>query len=186
MTKFANFQIKNNLLDAYYINKEKKIIIIKCKTNDHNKKINFLGNYTFLHFYQNATSKLKFIAKDLYKNKCINLIKNFTVNGQQFFRTSLKLNGLGFRVFKFFIKQRNKFFLKFKLGFSHKIYVPVPEELIISCRKKNKIILASFNKQKLTNFAKKIQLLKFPEIYSNKGIILANQQLRIKPGKKKN
>nr|YP_010041691.1 ribosomal protein L6 [Cyanophora biloba]QPB15017.1 ribosomal protein L6 [Cyanophora biloba] len=186
MIKFANFNLKNNVLNNYFVNKEKKVIIIRCKDNSRNSAMSLQGHYSFLPFSYNTENKFKFSGKNIYKNKCINLIKNFVINGQQVFRTVLKLNGLGFRVFKFFIKDKNIFFFKFKLGFSHKLYIPIPKELIVSCRKRNKIILMGSNKQKLTNFAKRVQLLRLPGVYSNKGITFLNQSLRLKPGKKKN
>lgn len=185
--KFKN----NNLKTKYYIFNNGQVFIIKRGSNfgkENNallakKTLGFFNKLKLNFIFKN---KITLMSKNLLKKKDLLRIKKLIIKNKQIYKKILKLNGLGFRAFKFLIKKNNCFFFKFKLGFSHKIYIQVPKELDVLCRKKNRIIIQGFDKEKVTNFAKKIQCLKTPEIYSGKGIIFTTQTIKLKPGKKKN
>nr|AIU44679.1 ribosomal protein L6 [Cyanophora paradoxa] len=191
MTLFYKYRIKNNLKTKYFFFKNNQVFIAKRHQNlgKENKIIltqKPLAFFNKTNLKSISNKKFQVISKNLLKKKSFLFIKNLMIKSRQIYKTILKLNGLGFRTFKFLIIKNDGFFLKFKLGLSHKVYIQVPRELRILCRKKNKITIQGFDKEKVTNFAKKIQYLKMPEIYSGKGIIYTTQSIKIKPGKKKN
>nr|YP_006280830.1 ribosomal protein L6 [Cyanophora paradoxa]ADW79184.1 ribosomal protein L6 [Cyanophora paradoxa] len=190
MNILTKYYLKNNLLTKYFIFKNRHVILIKKQQNYGKGDILYkktLGYFNLLKTqFNQLTGRLRFLSKKLLNKKNSSFINKFLIKNKQIYKKVLKLNGLGFRVFKFLIKKNNIFFLKFKLGFSHKLYIKIPNELTVSCRKKNKIIIQGNNKQTVTNFSKKIQFLKIPEIYSGKGILFTTDVIKIKPGKKKN
>ncbi len=94
--------------------------------------------------------------------------------------TNLLFRGVGFRV-----EMLDKHFLKLKLGFSHFVFFKIPSQIQIFSPKKTRLILKSFNKQFLNQFASKICSFKFPDVYKGKGILVKNQILQLKKGKKK-
>lgn len=96
------------------------------------------------------------------------------------FISNLIFRGVGFRVEKL-----DKFFLKLKLGFSHFVFFKIPPQIQIFSPKKTRIILKSFNRQFLHEFSSKICSFKFPDAYKGKGILVKNQILQLKKGKKK-
>lgn len=95
-------------------------------------------------------------------------------------RKKLILKGLGLKV----SLSENKKFLNFKLGFSHNIFMEIPEIISLVTILKNSIVLESFNPIELGNFANKIRILRKPNIYKGKGIWYKNEKISLKPIKK--
>jgi large subunit ribosomal protein L6 len=96
------------------------------------------------------------------------------------FISNLIFRGVGFRV-----ELLDKFFLKLKLGFSHFVFFKIPPQIQIFSPKKTRIIIKSYNKQFLHEFSSRICSFKFPDPYKGKGILVKNQILQLKKGKKK-
>jgi len=88
--------------------------------------------------------------------------------------------GVGFRVESFLNN-----ILKLKLGYSHFIYINIPDYIKIFSPKKTSLILKSFDEQLLKEFSSKICSFKTPDAYKGKGILYKNQILKLKEGKKK-
>ena len=92
-------------------------------------------------------------------------------------RGFLILKGLGLKV------QIVENFLEFKLGFSHKCYLEIEQEIYVKI-KKNLLFLQSVNKERLGNFLYRIKLLRKPDVYKGKGIWYKNEIISLKPVKK--
>ncbi len=77
--------------------------------------------------------------------------------------------------------------LELNLGFSHDIYIELPEEVKVETvteRRKNPVItLKSHDKQLIGQVAAKIRSFRPPEPYKGKGIRFVGEQIRKKAGK---
>lgn len=118
------------------------------------------------------------ISADLFcKNKSINFLFNkikklFKSVSSGWFR-ELNFNGIGYKSFK--IKDK----LALDLGYSTLIlYKPIPEVKIKNL--KGKIILFSINEELLNNVAFQLRKFAVPDKYKGKGILLGNEQIKLK------
>lgn len=93
------------------------------------------------------------------------------------YEKKLILEGVGYRV-ELQGKQ-----LKFALGFSHDVFVEVPDSLQVVVEKNN-ITITGIDKEEIGRFASNIRALKKPEPYKGKGIRYAGEVVRRKQGKK--
>ena len=110
------------------------------------------------------------------------LIHNMVVGVSEGFQTSQELVGVGYRV------EAAGQLLKFSLGYSHDIYLQLPDEVTAEVPQVKKganpiLILKSSDKQLLGMVAAKIRSLRKPEPYKGKGIKFTGAVLRRKAGK---
>lgn len=157
-----------------------------------NKKRIFLFNlieriyYKYLPFQFLIKKKQKSLIEIHYNLDEILLKKkfiSFVSKLQQVFYVSFKiliLNGLGLKA-KLNIE---KSLIELNLGYSHLCNLRLDKKVDIKI-KKNMIILQSYDKTKLGNFACKIKSLRLPDVYKNKGIFNKTDNLKIKIIKKK-
>jgi large subunit ribosomal protein L6 len=90
----------------------------------------------------------------------------------------MELVGLGYRLT---IKNRS---VRFRLGFSHVIILPLPSSVFLLKRKK-RLVAYSTNKEKLSFFVSILLKLKKMSAYKIKGIKKKSQIFVLKPGKKR-
>ena len=95
----------------------------------------------------------------------------------QGFKTSLHLKGIGFRSL---IKDN---ILILKLGFSHSISLPIPSQIKITSHG-NLLIFSSIDANLLFQFVHFVKNYKTPEPYKGKGLLLKNEKIVYKAGKK--
>nr|AZL92993.1 ribosomal protein L6 [Peronospora effusa]AZL93060.1 ribosomal protein L6 [Peronospora effusa] len=95
----------------------------------------------------------------------------------QGFKISLLLKGIGFKAF---IDNNN---LILKLGFSHNIIISIPNNIEI-INQSNKLIFHSIDYIFLNQFVHYIKNYKKPEPYKGKGLLLKNEKIFQKAGKK--
>lgn len=95
----------------------------------------------------------------------------------QGFKLNLILKGIGF---KSFIENNN---LILKLGFSHNIVIPIPNNIKI-INQTNNLIFNSIDFIYLTQFVHYIKNFKKPEPYKGKGLLLKNEKIFKKKVKK--
>lgn len=95
----------------------------------------------------------------------------------QGFKLSLILKGIGFKAF---IENKT---LLLKLGFSHNIIIPIPQNIEI-INQANTLIFNSIDYIFLTQFVHYIKSYKKPEPYKGKGLLLKNERILQKEGKK--
>jgi large subunit ribosomal protein L6 len=109
------------------------------------------------------------------------LINNMVVGVSQGYKKTMELVGVGYRV------SNNGQILEFALGYTHNIYLSVPNEIKVetkSERNQNPIlILESCDKQLLGQVCAKIRSFRKPEPYKGKGVKFAGEVLRRKAGK---
>ena len=95
----------------------------------------------------------------------------------QGYKLNLILKGIGF---KSFIENNN---LILKLGFSHNILIHIPSNIKI-INQTNNLIFNSIDFIYLTQFVHYIKNFKKPEPYKGKGLLLKNEKIFKKEGKK--
>ena len=106
------------------------------------------------------------------------LISNMAVGVSEGFKKELKLSGIGYSA-----DSKNGAFLILNLGFSHAIYLEIPEGINIETVKLTTIIISGIDKQKVGQVAAKIRSFRKPEPYKGKGIRYSDEYVRRKAGK---
>ena len=110
---------------------------------------------------------------NLYKKLIKLKIKGIT----QGFKISLLIKGIGFKA----VIEHNNLILK--LGFSHNIEILIPENIKI-INNTNNLIFNSIDYIFLNQFVHMIKNYKKPEPYKGKGLVLKNEKILQKEGKK--
>lgn len=128
------------------------------------------------YIYLTVPKNLKLYKK--YLGLYDSLIKTHLKGITQKFKVNLFLKGIGFKV------QKLDQYLIFKLGYSHEIKTVIPQGIEVAIFNNTNIILYGFNWEHLTQFASNIKNLKKVEPYKGKGILLKNEQILRKEGKK--
>lgn len=109
------------------------------------------------------------------------LISNMVTGVSEGYKIIQELVGVGYKA------QVNGQVLELSVGFSHNVFMELPEEIKIEAiteRGKNPtIIMQSHDKQLLGQVAAKIRSLREPEPYKGKGIKFRGEVLRKKAGK---
>ncbi len=109
------------------------------------------------------------------------LLNNMIIGVSEGFRKELQLVGVGFRV------TNTGQLLELSLGFTHSIFLLLPEEIIVETKmERNKsplIILESCDKQLIGQVCAKIRSFRKPEPYKGKGVRFVGEQVRRKSGK---
>ena len=119
------------------------------------------------------TSKL---ARSLWGTYASHL-KNMIAGVNKKYEKKLTLEGIGYRV-----ELQGKS-LKFIVGFSHPVLLPVPENLGVVVEK-NAMTVSGIDKEAVGQFAAVIRAIKKPEPYKGKGIRYEGEYVRQKQGKK--
>jgi large subunit ribosomal protein L6 len=191
-----NIKIKNKIffksslgnINIFFIDKTFKIPK-NVKINIKNNKIYFEGllgkltlnyiNEILFFFKKNQlililnSQKNKKSILNLY-NKLIKLKIKGVLQG---FKLNLILKGIGFKA----IIENNNLILK--LGFSHNITIAIPVNIKVISQANN-LIFSSIDFIFLTQFVHFIKNHKKPEPYKGKGLLLKNEKILKKEGKK--
>jgi len=109
------------------------------------------------------------------------LLNNAIVGVSEGYKIEMELVGVGYRA----NVQNNV--LELTLGYSHNIFLQVPEELKVSADnpkgKSPLVILEGIDKQLIGDVAAKIRSLRKVEPYKGKGVRFVGEQIRRKAGK---
>lgn len=124
-----------------------------------------------------GTSKEENSLHGLYRSLVNNMVHGVTEG----YKSTLELVGVGFRA------SNNGQLLELSLGFTHPIYMQLPQEVKVetkSERNKNPLImLESADKQLLGQVCAKIRSFRKPEPYKGKGVKFEGEVIRRKSGK---
>jgi large subunit ribosomal protein L6 len=191
-----NIEVKNKIffkssignIKIFYIDKIIKIPN-NIKINIENNKIlfkNLLGELS-LNFKNEINFFLKknqlILSINVKKNKksilnLYNKLIRIKIKGLlQGFKLNLILKGIGF---KSFIENNT---LILKLGYSHNINIPIPNNIKV-VNQGNNLIFNSIDFIYLTQFVHYVKNFKKPEPYKGKGLLLKNEKIIKKEGKK--
>ena len=94
----------------------------------------------------------------------------------------LRLSGIGYKVFESRLEDRK--LLHLKLGNSHSLYYKIPEKIVIKIIQSSKLFIFGDDYAKVCQIAALIRSYKKPEPYKGKGILYANEIIKLKEGKK--
>nr|ACZ44433.1 ribosomal protein L6 [Globisporangium ultimum]ACZ44482.1 ribosomal protein L6 [Globisporangium ultimum] len=193
-----NIKIKNKIffksslgnIDIFFIDKTFKIPKnIKITINNINKKLYFEGllgvlSLTFINeilFFYKKNQLILILNSQKNKKSILNLynklIKLKIKGVLQGFKLNLILKGIGFKAF---VENNN---LILKLGFSHNIIITIPSNIKVISQVNN-LIFSSIDFIFLTQFVHFIKNHKKPEPYKGKGLLLKNEKILKKEGKK--
>lgn len=95
------------------------------------------------------------------------------------FTTSLEIVGVGFKA------ELSGNALLISLGYSHEIFITIPEEVEVKCEKNTLLHISSYDKEALGHFIALIQSLRKKDPYKGKGIYKVGEYRRRKKGKNK-
>jgi large subunit ribosomal protein L6 len=158
------------------MSKKKKILFFKTSSNLISLKL--INNINFF------IKKNKLLLNLSIKKKKKSIINLYTklikiqIKGiLQGFKLTLFLKGIGFKA----LIENNSLILK--LGFSHNINIPIPLNIEI-INQSNTLIFSSIDYVFLTQFVNYIKNYKKPEPYKGKGLLLKNEKIYKKEGKK--
>jgi large subunit ribosomal protein L6 len=132
------------------------------------KNDSIMLSFNNLRFKKKKKSFLK-LYKSLIKLKIKGILQGFKLN--------LFFKGLGFKAF---IEQNN---LILKIGYSHSIIINIPKNIKI-INQTNKLIFNCNDWNILTKYVHYIKNFKKPEPYKGKGLLLKNEIIIQKEGKK--
>ena len=187
MLKKYEIKIPNDI-SVFYCNKKRILLVsgplakksLKLKLKiliSKKKKILKVSSVPFFKVSKNQKKKLKSIQNSIHV-----MIKRVFLESSTILYKKLKLTGVGYRV-----STENNFkekLLHFKLGYSHPIYVKIPNELNFFCFKSTQLFVSGHSYQQITQLASIIRSQKKPEPYKGKGILYENEKIVLKEGKK--
>jgi large subunit ribosomal protein L6 len=191
-----NIKIKNKIffksslgnIDIFFIDKTFKIPK-NVKISIKNKELYFKGllgvlSLTFINdilFFYKKNQLILILNSQKNKKSILNLynklIKLKIKGVLQGFKLNLILKGIGFKAF---VENDN---LILKLGFSHNITIAIPSNIKVISQANN-LIFSSIDFIFLTQFVHFIKNHKKPEPYKGKGLLLKNEKILKKEGKK--
>jgi large subunit ribosomal protein L6 len=109
------------------------------------------------------------------------LVNNMVMGVSEGFKLDLEVIGVGYKA------SVNNNVLELQLGYSHNVYVAVPQEVKVTAVTEKgqnpKVYLEGSDKQLLGDVAAKIRSLRKVEPYKGKGIRFIGEQVRRKAGK---
>jgi large subunit ribosomal protein L6 len=112
-------------------------------------------------------------------NRFCALLNSWTKRFDKSIKKKLILKGLGFKIS---MDDNNN--LELKLGYSHIIKLPIPEDDIVVKIEKNAITIEGFDSIQVGNFTTKIRNLRVPDSYKGKGFWYKNESIILKEVKK--
>lgn len=104
-------------------------------------------------------------------------VKNMLAGVNESYVKKLEIEGVGYKAD---VQGEN---IKFALGFSHPIIMPIPQGLTVTSEK-GVLTVTGVDKELVGQFSAQIRDLKKPEPYKGKGIHYAGEYIRRKQGKK--
>jgi large subunit ribosomal protein L6 len=94
----------------------------------------------------------------------------------------LILKGIGYRSILLF--KNNKTILQLKLGYSHPIYINIPNNIKILCPNFNNLYITGNSLESINNIISLIRKFRKPEPYKGKGVLYEYEKIILKEGKK--
>ena len=105
------------------------------------------------------------------------LIQNMVYGVTEGFSKELTLVGVGYTA------EKKGDFLLINAGYSHPIYLQIPENINIEVPSATSILIKGISKQNVGDVAAKIRQIRKPEPYKGKGIKYSDERIRRKAGK---
>lgn len=161
--------------------KTNKLILFKNQNNKYKYlyipyKVDFNKKEDTILFYTKNSNQNTFFT-------FINIFSNWLKSYNKILKKILIIKGLGLRIN--ISEDKELFFFKFKLGFSHLIEFNIPKEKTNVLVKKNVLSIKGDDIVLIGNICKKIKSFKLPNAYNAKGFWYKNEKIICKTFKKK-
>lgn len=180
-------KIPSNLNYIYCNNLNKLVLINNEETKILNLNFKILINKTKNYFYITDIIRQNKLLdkKKLESLRMLDIlnIRKTLIEVSTIITKKLKLVGVGYKAF---LTKNNtsNYFLQLKLGYSHSIYIKVPDNVKIVCPKPDTILLSSNSSISLNRLVSLIRSYKIPDVYKGKGVLYEYEKLILKIGKK--
>ncbi len=92
---------------------------------------------------------------------------------------NISLVGVGFKC-----ALKGNFLVMF-LGYSHDIFIQIPQDITVTLKDATNIIISGHDRALVGRFCADIRKLRMPEPYKGKGVLFSGEKIRRKEGKKK-
>jgi large subunit ribosomal protein L6 len=157
---------------------KRKSISLKLKIFiDKQKKIINVSHLTFSKISNANKKKIKALRLTTLAQ-----IRHLFIESSITIFQKLKIIGVGYRTD--FTETFEKKLLTLKVGYSHLIYMRIPNHLSINCFTKTKFCLFGNSYNEVNAFSARIRSKKLPEPYKGKGVLYENETIVLKEGKK--
>ena len=157
-----------------------KILKLKLKLNINNEKKLIYVTETF--FDSTIPENKKNSFKKKLRGYTLSIIKRAIHEVSSKIYKKLNFVGVGYKAFLVTINSLE--LIKFKLGYSHDIFIKVFNDTNIHLDKSNILFISGYNFQDVFKITSLIRNYKLPEPYKGKGIIYENEVIKLKEGKK--
>ena len=163
--------------DGVEINLNKNTISVKGSLGElylefnSKMKVNYEDNKISVNRPSNERKYREFHG--LYRALIQNMVTGVTVG----FSKELSLVGVGYTA------EKKENFLIINAGYSHPIYMEIPENITIDVPSTTSIIVKGVDKQNVGDVAAKIREIRKPEPYKGKGIRYVDEYVKRKAGK---
>lgn len=128
-----------------------------------------------------ASSRRQFLINKSKNNSLKKLLKGiFARISNKPCWSVFKLIGRGYKVLYSPLKRK----IHLEVGYTQKKIIPIPKEVNVLIKDRYNFELCSTSSYVLKNISKKIQSLRPLNVYTGKGIIVNNQKVTLKQGKK--
>lgn len=175
------------------------IVLNKTKIFFYKDHIFFIGKSGLTNFnIASISSSLqisvgKTYVKLLVSNQNLYNAKNFILEKlnttlsklSNMYTKKILISGIGFRCWLYKKSNLNHNSLALKIGFSRDLCIQLPLCIKVITLKPTLILLKSFDKIKLNQFAGFLHSLRSPDVYKGKGLQYVGQKVTLKPGKHK-
>jgi large subunit ribosomal protein L6 len=131
---------------------------------------------TNLRSSNNNFLKLKKELKSL-QSKTKSLVERSLLDVSKKSYKKLRLSGVGFKVNYISIGSLN--LLKFELGYSHSLYLKIPNDILVILTSPTKFIVSG-RVNEVTDFCSRIRKLRPIDSYKGKGILYENEKVQLK------
>ena len=180
-------KIPSNLIYVYSNNLNKLVLTSYNETKILNLNFKILVNKTKNYFYITNIIKQNVLLdkKKLESLRMLDIsnIRKTLMEISTIVTKKLKLVGVGYKAFLTKNDISNNF-LQLKLGYSHSIYIKVPNNVTVICPKPDTILLSSKSSISLNRLVSLIRSYKIPDVYKGKGVLYEYERLVLKIGKK--
>jgi len=166
-----------NLPDNIEVKISSSNVIVKGKLGElemsYNPRIKIKNSDNLLEVIRNSNKREDRELHGLYRALLNNMIQGVSIG----FSKELKLVGVGYSV------EKKGDYILINVGFSHPIYLQIPDGITIDIPDTTTVVVKGANKQNVGDIAAKIRSIRVPEPYKGKGIKYSDERIRRKAGK---
>lgn len=115
----------------------------------------------------------------MFLNTFVSIMKSAIQGLKTPFEAKISLEGVGYSV------ELKEGQLILKVGYSHPVNVAVPDGIVATLPNKKNVVIRSSSKEMLGQFAKVLEKVKYPNVYTRQGVHILGKYYRVKKYVKK-